>query len=271
MAFKKITAGDSTTVASGKTVSFITKNTGSIVLLPGFTAEQGCTFTTQRKDLSQYERLCGGSICHGDDSLSYAHKAGLDVLRIYNLRYVVRIGYDIWKRDGWSESPIYSRSYNISSDGDFSLWDCIANTVYPTGIVWYKIDYSLQYCNNTIYISSHNFYVDYSYEKSLHSESGEPENLPQFSPPHPPQSATAPPNFVIIPNPNSGNFQLETNFPLSDIANLKITNPLGVIVYKTQDVTEDTLQLSNSASGMFFVVIVLKDGTMLTQKMMVQR
>jgi hypothetical protein len=46
---------------------------------------------------------------------------------------------------------------------------------------------------------------------------------------------------------------------------------LGVIVYKTQDVTEHTLQLPNSASGMFFVVIVLKDGTMLTQKMMVQK
>ncbi|MCL1850685.1 MAG: T9SS type A sorting domain-containing protein [Bacteroidetes bacterium] len=55
------------------------------------------------------------------------------------------------------------------------------------------------------------------------------------------------------------------------MANLKITNPLGITVYKTQDVTEHTLQLQNSASGMFFVVIVLKDGNMLTQKMMVQR
>jgi len=27
-------------------VSFITKETGAIVLLPGFTTEQGCTFTT---------------------------------------------------------------------------------------------------------------------------------------------------------------------------------------------------------------------------------
>jgi hypothetical protein len=64
MAFKKITAGGATTVASGQNVSFITKKTGSIVLLPGFTAESGSKFSTQMKDLSQYERLCG-AICYG--------------------------------------------------------------------------------------------------------------------------------------------------------------------------------------------------------------
>jgi len=77
--------------------------------------------------------------------------------------------------------------------------------------------------------------------------------------------------FNIIPNPNPGVFQLETNFPLSDIGNLKITNTMGVTVYETQNVTEHTIQLQNTASGLFFVVIILKDGNVLTQKMMVQR
>jgi len=59
-------------------------------------------------------------------------------------------------------------------------------------------------------------------------------------------------------------------FPLSKIGTLKITNPLGVTVYQTQNVTEHTIQLQNSATGMFFVVITLKDGNVLTQKMVVQ-
>jgi Zn-dependent metalloprotease len=76
---------------------------------------------------------------------------------------------------------------------------------------------------------------------------------------------------ILYPNPNSGAFQLEANFPLSDIGNLKIVNLLGVPVYETQTLTSNTIQLRNSASGQHFVVMVLKDGTVLTQKMMVQR
>jgi len=60
MAFKKITAGGATTIASGKKTSFITEEEGSIVLLPGFKAEHGSNFTTQRwEDLSGYSRDCG--------------------------------------------------------------------------------------------------------------------------------------------------------------------------------------------------------------------
>jgi hypothetical protein len=79
------------------------------------------------------------------------------------------------------------------------------------------------------------------------------------------------PSFTLYPNPNHGTFQLETNFPLSDIAHLKITTPLGVSVYETKNLASNTIQLYHSASGMFFVVMVLKDGNVLTQKMMVQR
>ena len=98
MALKKITAKDATTVASGKDVSFITKNTGSIILLPGFTAEQGCIFTTQMKDLSQYERFCGG-ICH-DYTLPPALTVPPEYLQIYNLLYAIEFRCDIYKRSG---------------------------------------------------------------------------------------------------------------------------------------------------------------------------
>jgi hypothetical protein len=75
----------------------------------------------------------------------------------------------------------------------------------------------------------------------------------------------------LYPNPNPGIFQLETNFPLSDIANLKIINLLGATIYETQNLSSNTIQLPNFASGLHFVVIILKDGSLLTQKTMVQR
>jgi len=78
------------------------------------------------------------------------------------------------------------------------------------------------------------------------------------------------PKLKLYPNPNPSAFQLETNFPLSDIGNLKITNVLGITVYESQNVSSNTIQLQSSAAGLHFVVIILKDGTVLTQKMVVQ-
>jgi len=48
-------------------------------------------------------------------------------------------------------------------------------------------------------------------------------------------------------------------------------NLLGVSVYETQTLVSNTIQLNNASAGQHFVVIILKDGTVLTQKMMVQR
>ena len=77
--------------------------------------------------------------------------------------------------------------------------------------------------------------------------------------------------FYLLPNPNRGTFQVETNFPLSEISHLKITNTLGLTVYETKSIASNEIQLPNSVSGLYFVVMVLKDGTVLTQKMMVQK
>ena len=274
MAFKKITAGGATTVASGQEVNFITKKTGSIVLLSGFTAKNGSTFRTQMKDLTEYERLCG-AICH-DHTLSSTHKAFFDYLQIKNLLYAVRIGYSIYKRDGYAPDPIYTRNFDIKRNGDFPLWDCVTGAGDGLiGTVRYYIKYGIEYCNGTYYNSTHNFSVDYSYYKSSTKESDEPENLDTHQSSssdnlkiHDKMSA---PSLSIIPNPNPGTFHLETNFPLSEIGNLKISSLMGATVYESQNVTEHTIQLQNSASGMFFVVIILKDGSVLTQKMMVQR
>jgi len=84
-----------------------------------------------------------------------------------------------------------------------------------------------------------------------------------------PQSQVSP-KINLYPNPNNGSFNIETNFPLTEIGNLKITNLMGATVYETQKVTSNTIQLQNPAKGTYFVVMILKDGSVLTQKMMVQ-
>jgi hypothetical protein len=270
-AFNKITACCSTTVASGIDVRFITKPTGSIFLLPGFTAEHGSKFRTQTQDLSQYERLCG-HVCY-DYTLPSALTVPPDKLYIYNLNYAVQFNYTIYKN---TEVVFYSYK-PINSDGNHYLWDCFVYDGYniPTGRVYYKMAYWLYYCDGNIVRKEHNFYVDYCYEKSSTEEPEEEEDLdPQQSSSSDNlniQDQKSAPSLSIIPNPNPGIFQLETNFPLSDIANFKITNFLGVSVYETKNLTTHTIQMQNSASGMFFVVIMLKDGSVLTQKMMVQR
>jgi hypothetical protein len=78
------------------------------------------------------------------------------------------------------------------------------------------------------------------------------------------------PKFSLYPNPNPGTFQIETNFPLTEIGNLKITNLMGATVYETQNVASSTIQLQSPSSGTFFVVMILKDGAVLTRKMVVQ-
>jgi hypothetical protein len=207
-----------------------------------------------------------------------------DELYIYNLLYALEFRCDIYNSDIYNSTGehIYSKIHsNIKSDGNFHIWDCLAGTEYngsnvPTGRKYFKMKYTISYCKSAANFvgKEHNFSVNYVYEKSLPEAPEEPENTtPLLSPTNENtvfQNKNAPPNFSIIPNPNSGTFQLETNFSLSEISNLKISNLIGTPIYETQHVTEQPIQLPNSASGMLFVVIMLKDGAVLTQKMVVQ-
>jgi len=135
MAFNKITASGATTVASGKKVRFITEDEGSIVLLPGFKAETGSNFSTQRKDLSESSRICGGICDPAPHYLSHHHSVtyGSDYLRIYNLLHAVEIEYRIC--DSEDGTLIYRNILDITRNGTFELWDCVTGTVNPTGQV----------------------------------------------------------------------------------------------------------------------------------------
>ena len=116
---------------------------------------------------------------------------------------------------------------------------------------------SIEQCNNN------NKSISYSSDEQNDDMMIENANIPVSSPP-------ISYNINILPNPNNGNFKLETNFSLSEITHLKITNLLGFPVYETKHIVSNEIQLSNAVSGMCFVIIHLKDGTVLTQKMMVQ-
>jgi hypothetical protein len=77
--------------------------------------------------------------------------------------------------------------------------------------------------------------------------------------------------ITLYPNPNNGTFQIGANFPLTDIANFRIMNLLGVPIYETQNLASNTIQVGTPATGHFFVIIILKDGSVLTTKMIIQR
>jgi len=277
-AFNKITAKDNVVIQTGKQVSFITNNEGSIVLKPGFKAEKGCTFTTQRwVDLSGFGRECG-TIC----KLDYVsqHVVVPDFLKIYQLINAVEVAYYIY--DKASTNRVYENHITITSNNEvYILWDCVVNGGYPAGTVWYIIEYYVYCCDSTYYKKRQEFSVNYFPYKSSNDDIEVPDdpekpNDPetQLSPPVNSialQNESTAPNFSIIPNPNGGTFQLETNFPLTVIENFKITNMLGVPVYESQNITSHTIQLTGLAAGQYFVVVLLKDGTFLTQKLMLQR
>ena len=263
MAFNKITAQNFAIIKSGEKVRFITSDTGSIVLLPGFHAERGSTFTTQRKDLSGSGRICG-TIC-GKWWVPSSCLPNGDGLYVHDLQYANKIVYDIYNPYGQS---IIHKEKIVSHNGSVFLCYTPINTTNIT----YTIILDSYHCDGSKRRYGREFTaIGYSGGKS---STDEPENPDTYS--SPPnnistQEENPTPIFSIIPNPNPGTFQIETNFSLSDIANLKITNSLGAPVYETQSLFSNTIQLPTSTSGLHLVVAVLKDGTVLTQKMMLQR
>jgi len=277
MATKKITAKGNTKVESGWRASFITSETGSIVLLPSFRAQEGSYFRAYTADLSEYSRICPDTLCEtvSASSLVYRNRESEYSLTLYDLLYAVKIEYKIY--DIEQGEYIYSNTLKITRNGKFILWDGTTGAITTQGEVAYWLFCTIYYCNGMKSSLMQRFVVkDWKmWGKSLTEEPEEPETSPLFSPPTPddtsPSSATEPPHFSIIPNPNSGTFQLETNFPLSNIGNLKVVNLLGATVFETQNVMKNTIQLQNSAAGMFFLVIILKDGNVLTQKIVVRQ
>jgi len=55
--------------------------------------------------------------------------------------------------------------------------------------------------------------------------------------------------FNLFPNPNSGTFQIETNFPLSEIAHLKITNILNGVAYCRSAAFQHFINASNGCEN----------------------
>jgi hypothetical protein len=78
-------------------------------------------------------------------------------------------------------------------------------------------------------------------------------------------------SFNLFPNPNTGTFQLETNFALTEIAYLKVIDMIGTTVYEVKNLSSTTIQLPSIANGLYFVVIGLKDGSLLREKVVIQR
>ena len=270
-ATKKITAGNAAVnVLSGQNVTFITSESGSIVLLPGFEAKSGSNFTAQIKSNSSsngFTRFCG-KYC-GDPNIHYVLYREQDHFCLYNLINVYKVEYEF--TTVVTGQLIRNGVVNVTHNGTLDLWDlsgsgtspvnCIATiTVYPCNYYSQKLKYTFWIKNKS---------------KSSSDDSDDPENpIPSLSSPannltH--QNENASPGFTIIPNPNPGVFQIETNFPLSEVAILKVVNSLGATVYDTQNLASNTIHLPISTSGQHFVVLILKEGTVLTQKIMIQR
>ena len=301
-AVKKITAGNAAVkVLSGQNVSFHTA--GSIVLLPGFEVQAGGNFNAQVKSnilgviadcneycdptiYTLYDRWCPWPWPHTNGTfcvdVANVFKIYLEVYRRYNSYWVIdEVGEFVYSNlvenlEGkvplWDliegESPEYLKPDFLlhkywayleiypcewGGEGHWSYWRKFAVKNDPTP---HKNDPTYKMVKNDELFNE----LD-SMNQMLHADIDNIMSLGETTSPH----------FTIIPNPNSGVFHLETNFSLSEISNLKISNLLGVTVFETQNVTEHTLKLQNSASGVFFVVMILKDGTMIRQKMVIQK
>ena len=271
-ATQKITAGNATVnVLSGQNVTFITA--GEVSLLPGFEAQAGSNFNTQMKN-SIYEVTSHcGKYCkteyYPNDLTRYQ-----DYFSAYDLINIDKVEYSITNLQ--TGLFVHGDIVYVTKDGVLPLWDLVTGeSSNPTTVTLYNAHIRVYPCS---YAGSYRYYDRkfrvFTPYKSPNEESEETENHTPFSAPTienmVPQNENPPPHFTILPNPNPGTFQLETNFPLSEIGNLKIMNLLGVPVYETQKVSSNTIQLHNTPAGQYFVVMILKDGNVLTQKMMIQ-
>ncbi|MDR2970498.1 MAG: T9SS type A sorting domain-containing protein [Bacteroidales bacterium] len=294
-AIEKITAGNaSVKVLTGQNVNFYTA--GTIELLPGFEVEEGGNFTAEPKwnilevtaDCNKY---CEPRIPTAYDRWCpwpwpYTNGTFLvEVANVLKIYLVVYRRYDSsWVIDEVGEF-VYSNLVE-NQEGFVPLWDLIEGEPpeylkpdYRIYKYWaYLRIYPCEWEGNRYWNYWRKFIIVNDPTPHKMIKDGLSDELVSINQilhtdidnvMYPELNMT--PSFSLIPNPNSGTFQLETNFPLTDISHLKIINLLGVPVYETKNQTSNTVQLQNAASGIFFVVIILKDGAVLSQKMVVQR
>ena len=268
-AIEKITAGNAAVkVLNGQNVSFIT--TGAIELLPGFEVEAGGNFDTQIKNRIHDVTAECGDYCYKEyfpNSLTRRR----DYLCAHDVVNADKVEYEIHRI--MPQKFIHSEVIHVTTEGIIPLWDLVTGEDYFPEVAHYTAKVWIYPCMGGRISHTVRFVVVDGY-RLLNEELEETETSTPFLPPTSddimPSNESTPPIFSILPNPNPGTFQLEANFPLTHIAHLKITNLLGATVYESQKVTSNTIQLPNAAMGTHFVVVMLKDGNVLMQKMVVQ-
>jgi hypothetical protein len=62
--------------------------------------------------------------------------------------------------------------------------------------------------------------------------------------------------IYLFPNPNNGTFTIKTNFDEEEILSIQIYNILGQLIYKQTGLSGNTIQLPQSAKGIFWVEIM---------------
>jgi len=273
-------------VLPGQNVSFHTL--GTIELLPGFEVEVGGNFNTQIKDhihevTAACNKWCVPKLYQNRTWLRWNNHFIID-----DVANTDKIFYEVWMQSHPYDGKrfVYQDTKYVTHNGRVELWDFVSGETKPflkDGHTWYYYIAMWFYpCQSNIPTSPYYLYFfvynSDHWKNQLSNTYSEPEEVddPALFLSHNIENIVFPyenaiSNFSIIPNPNPGTFQLETNFPLSDIANIKVTNLLGIPIYETQNLSSNTIQLPTSAAGTFFVVVMLKDGSVLTQKMMIQR
>lgn len=79
--------------------------------------------------------------------------------------------------------------------------------------------------------------------------------------------------FSVYPNPNSGNFTIQTNFEKPENVEVKIYNTVGEIVkeFGYQQTTQNSFDIQlETAGGLYFVELKTKTGNVFTKKIIVQ-
>jgi alpha-tubulin suppressor-like RCC1 family protein len=77
--------------------------------------------------------------------------------------------------------------------------------------------------------------------------------------------------IAIYPNPNNGNFYLENSDVSNPIAEIKIVDVQGKLVFNQKTISGiEEIKISGLQNGLYLVTFIKQDGTLSNQKMMIQ-